>query len=173
MSSSATPFSVRPFFNPKKGTNIQNQFGANIGGPIRHNKTFFFGGWESSRKRNGNSGSSTYSTVVPTAAMRAGDFGSINITDPTTGTLFPNNVIPANRFAAAGVGMQTAFVPQPNYNSGGATNYFAQQTVPTNIDEYTVRVDHRIGDQDSLWGRWFDSRNTILLLSARGLASPA
>ena len=153
-----TVLSSRPFFNPKKGTNIQNQFGGNIGGPIRRNKTFFFGGWESSRQRNGNSGSSTYSTVVPTAAMRAGNFGSINITDPTTGTLFPNNVIPSSRFAAAGVGMQTAFVPLPNYNSGGATNYFAQQTVPTNIDEYTVRVDHRIGDKDSLWGRWFDSR---------------
>lgn len=152
-----TVLSSRPFFNPKKGTNIQNQFGANIGGPIRRNKTFFFGGWESSRQRNGNSGSSTYSAVVPTADMRAGNFGSINITDPTTGTLFPNNVIPSSRFSTAGAGMQNAFVPLPNYNSG-ATNYFAQQTVPTNIDEYTLRIDHRIGDKDSLWGRWFDSR---------------
>src|SRR5450432_418949 len=168
-----TVLSSRPFFNPKKGTNIQNQFGANIGGPIRHNKTFFFGGWESSRQRNGNSGSSTYSTVVPTAAMREGNFGSINITDPTTGTLFPNNVVPSNRFSTAAAGLQTAFVPLPNYNSGGATNYFAQQTVPTNIDEYTVRIDHRIGDKDSLWGRWFDSREHDTAPFSQGPGFPA
>lgn len=168
-----TVLSSRPFFNPEKGANIQNQFGANIGGPIRRNKTFFFGGWESSRQRNGNSGSSTYSTVVPTAAMRGGNFGSINITDPTTGTPFPNNVIPTSRFAAAAAGMQSAFVPLPNYNSGGATNYFAQQTVPTNIDEYTVRVDHRIGDKDSLWGRWFDSREHDTSPFSQGPGFPA
>lgn len=168
-----TVLSSRPFFNPKKGTNIQNQFGGNIGGPIRRNKTFFFGGWESSRQRNGNSGSSTYSTVVPTADMRAGNFGSVNITDPTTGTLFPNNVIPSSRFSTAAAGMQTAFVPLPNYNSGGATNYFTQQTVPTNIDEYTVRIDHRIGDKDSLWGRWFDSREHDTAPFGQGPGFPA
>jgi len=168
-----TVLSSRPFFNPKKGPNIQNQFGGNVGGRIRRNKTFFFGGWESSRQRNGNSGSSTYSTVVPTADMRAGNFGSINITDPTTGTLFPNNVIPSSRFSAAAAGMQTTFVPLPNYNSGGATNYFTQQSVPTNIDEYTARIDHRIGDKDSLWGRWFDSYEHDTAPFSQGPGFPA
>jgi hypothetical protein len=57
--------SARPFFSAVDGENTQNQFGANLGGPIKHNRTFFFGGWESSRQRNANSGSSTIAAVVP------------------------------------------------------------------------------------------------------------
>ena len=68
--------SARPFFSAVDGENTQNQFGANIGGAIKHNRTFFFGGWESSRQRNANSGSSTIAAVVPTLAQRAGNFGS-------------------------------------------------------------------------------------------------
>src|SRR5579872_5981993 len=37
--------SARPFFSAVDGENTQNQFGANIGGAIKHNRTFFFGGW--------------------------------------------------------------------------------------------------------------------------------
>lgn len=164
-----TALSARPFFNPKNGENIQNQFGANIGGPIKRNRTFFFGGWESSRQRNANSGSSTLATVVPTLDMRAGNFGSTQIIDPTTGSPFPNNVIPTSRLAPAAVAMQSKFVPLPNYNSGGATNFFAAQTVPTNIDQYTIRIDHRLNDKNLLWGRWFDSYEHDLSPFGQGL----
>ena len=164
-----TDLSARPFFNPANGENIQNQFGANIGGPIRHNKTFFFGGWESSRQRNANSGSSTFSAVLPTAAMRAGNFGSTQIIDPTTGSPFPGNVIPANRLSTPAVDMQNQLIPQPNYNSGGATNFFAGATVPTDINQYTIRVDHRINDSNMFWGRFFDSYEHDLAPFGAGL----
>src|SRR5262249_17736879 len=45
---------------------IQNQFGASLGGPIRKDKTFFFGNWEEYRNRNG----SPSITTVPTALER-------------------------------------------------------------------------------------------------------
>ena len=49
----------------------QNQFGASLGGPIQHDKLFFFADYEGYRKRQG-----TFASVntVPTAAMRNGDF---------------------------------------------------------------------------------------------------
>ncbi len=63
--------------------NILNQFGANIGGPILHDKLFFFSGFEGLSQRQ------LYPEIIslPTAAMRSGDFtGLATIYDPNTGT---------------------------------------------------------------------------------------
>jgi len=168
-----TALSARPFFNPANGENIQNQFGANIGGPIRHNKTFFFGGWESSRQRNANSGSSTLAAVVPTLSMRAGNFGAAQLTDPTTGSPFPGNVIPVNRMSAPALNMQNQLIPQPNYNSGGATNFFAEAVVPTDINQYTIRVDHRLNDSNMFWAGSSTATSTTWLPSERAYPASA
>src|ERR1700751_2258035 len=44
-----------------------NNFGGNVGGPIRKNRTFFFANWEASRQRIGITGSGT----VPSAMLRS------------------------------------------------------------------------------------------------------
>src|SRR6266403_6025041 len=95
---------------------VQNQFGANAGGPLRlpgygrPDKTFWFLSAEGFRLRTGQ----PFTTTVPIAAERAGDFSSINttITDPCAGVVnsqgacpgstavpnpFPGNQIPASR----------------------------------------------------------------------------
>ncbi len=58
------------FFNNKAGVQrpafSQNQYGANLSGPIWKDKTFFFFGWEGFRLRQGVS----YVYSVPTDAMR-------------------------------------------------------------------------------------------------------
>jgi Carboxypeptidase regulatory-like domain len=48
----------------------QNQFGANVGGPVFKDKLFFFSAYDGFRQRKG----SLLQTFVPTAAERAGDF---------------------------------------------------------------------------------------------------
>ena len=164
-----TKLNARPFFNPKRGQNTQNQFGGNLGGPIRRNKTFFFGGYEGTRQRNANAGSATLLKVVPTVAQRNGDFGAVKVTDPTTGQPFPNNVIPQSRFSPIAVNLTKQFIPLPNYSSGGATNFFAAQAIPTGINQYTARIDHRIGDHDTIYGRWFDSYEKDLAPFGQGL----
>ena len=40
---------------------------------------------------------------------------------------------------------------------------------PTNIDQYTIRIDHRINDKNVLWGRWFDSYEHDLSPYTQGL----
>jgi len=61
-----TDLNARRFFDPKRGQNIQNQYGANFGGPVFRDRTFFFAGWESSRQSNANSGNAALTTREPT-----------------------------------------------------------------------------------------------------------
>jgi hypothetical protein len=85
-----TDLNARPFFNPARKENIQNQFGANVGGPIKHDKLFFWGGWESLRQLNANGSGGVVTTVVPTTAQRQGNFtGLKTIKDPATRANLP------------------------------------------------------------------------------------
>ncbi|MDQ1693417.1 MAG: hypothetical protein QOH85_952, partial [Acidobacteriaceae bacterium] len=73
-------FDARNHFDSTLPPYHQNQFGATLGGPIWRNKLFFFVDYEGLRVRQGQ----TYTTLVPTAAQRAGDFSSqLDLTSPT------------------------------------------------------------------------------------------
>lgn len=67
-------FDAADFFEDAKGLRKgefrQNQFGGSIGGPIRKNKTFFFGDYQGTRIRQ----ASTWVVGVPTAAERASGY---------------------------------------------------------------------------------------------------
>src|SRR5215469_10498590 len=88
-----TSLDAKSFFATSPEKFNLNQFGGSIGGPIRKNKTFFFVDGEQKFQRRGilNTG------VVPSDAMRAGDFTNdafgnpvINtFTDPVTGQKIP------------------------------------------------------------------------------------
>ena len=95
--------------------------------------------------------------VVPTLDQRQGKFGSIKIIDPSTNQPFPNNTIPASQINQISQNIQKEFIPEPNFQSGGAVNFFAAKTIPTNVNEFTTRIDHRFGDKDSIFGRYFRS----------------
>lgn len=55
------------FDGPKLAPFRLNQFGGNVGGPIKANKLFFFGNYEGLRQRQG----SVYTYNVPSAALRS------------------------------------------------------------------------------------------------------
>ncbi|HYP52393.1 MAG TPA: TonB-dependent receptor, partial [Pyrinomonadaceae bacterium] len=58
---------ARNFFDPSDTPEFKrNQFGGSVGGPIKQDKLFFFGGYESLRENLGR----TISTVVPSLATR-------------------------------------------------------------------------------------------------------
>ncbi len=92
------------------------QEGGAIGGPILHNKLFFFGDYEATQQQQFD-GSNTF--TVPTSAERTGDFSADSFTiynplvpDNPDGTrqAFPNNVIPNPNPTAADVSFQDAQV---------------------------------------------------------------
>jgi hypothetical protein len=63
-----------------------NQFGGSLGGPIRHNKMFFFIDGEQKYQREGI----TFTGLVPSVAMRSGDFSADPFGNPITGPAIAN-----------------------------------------------------------------------------------
>ena len=117
----AFDYAINPIFNANgfmnnafpgamssvKSNDREHNFGADLGGPIRKNKTFFFFNYEGDRKRFF---SFTGKITVPTTSMVQGDFGDflgaqvgtdalgrpVNkwaIYDPTTTRLVPNGAV--------------------------------------------------------------------------------
>ncbi len=144
----------------------QNQFGGTIGGAAIKNKTFYFGSYEGFRLRQGV----PYTTTVPTAAERTGDFsapGLPTIYDPLSvnpncppsqaacsRTAFANNIIPSNRINPTSTYLLGLF-PLPT--SPALTNNFTTAASGGgNTDEYVARVDQNITDKQQLFGRYAD-----------------
>jgi hypothetical protein len=78
-------FDAKNYFADRVEPLKQNQFGGTIGGPIRQNRTFFFGFYEGFRNRQGK----TARTTVPSVKQRQGDFSELCTEGFTNG--FCNN----------------------------------------------------------------------------------
>jgi len=135
---------ARNFFSLSKAPLRQNQFGGQLGGPIRRNRTFIFGAYEGTVVRS----ASTRNAVVPSAAMRTGDFSALAaIKDPLTGQSFPGNQIPASRLSP-----QTKyfldFIPAPNNARG---TYIDNARVTSDTHQADIRADHHLSDVDQVY----------------------
>lgn len=141
----------------------QNQFGATLGGPIRKNRTFFFVNYEGTRINQGT----TLIGTVPTPLMRQGNFTEL-ATPPTSPTVpglsqFSNCITGGvvNTGCIDPVAAKIfALYPMPNTNlsqegvPGGfsGNNYITAAAYRRNSDEGAVRIDHKIGDRDNVYG---------------------
>src|SRR6266850_6728511 len=151
----------------------QNQFGANVGGPVFRDKLFFFSSYEGFRQRKG----SILTTWVPTAAERTGDFsqiGSTNTTsvlpiyDPTTSsgctataatcrTAFAGNVIPTGRIDATAKALLSYF-PMPNQTNNPGGNFVESYSTGGSVDQYNERIDYNLSSRQRIFGRYTHSR---------------
>jgi hypothetical protein len=145
----------------------QNQFGGTFGGPIQHDKTFFFGYYEGFRNRQGE----TRTATVPSLLERQGDFSQSGITllnvfaqppQPLPGNKVPFiNPISANLLQ---------FIPLPNR---GTNSFVSTQTLNDNSDQFGVRIDHYLSSNDVLNFRYmFSNSNVLDPLSVSGANVP-
>lgn len=126
---------------------VRNEFGASAGGPIIRNKTFFFGSYEGLRQRSATTNTWRYATP----AMRNGDYNGVaNITDPLTGSAFPNNTIPANRLDPRSQAL-LKYVPVPNL-PGIGPNYVANVGNVIDVNRYSARIDHNLNTRHTIGG---------------------
>ncbi len=127
----------------------RNQYGGTFGGPIRRDRTFFFASYQGTRER---SAPGVTTAIVPTAAMRSGDFSSLLprvIRDPNGGN-FPGNVIPASRMYQPTQTFLQTFVPLPN-RADGLLSFASAQGIDDK--QWIGKVDHQLTQSHRLSSR--------------------
>lgn len=156
---------TRSFYDSQKPSFVNyNMFDVTNGGPVYipglydgHDKTFYFFSYGGARYRIGN----RLRFSVPTPAFRQGDFsallGQITIVDPLTGVPFGNNQIPASRISPVSKTVQDLIYPDPNQTGIGdfglANNFYADPGAQYNSDVYSIRVDHKLANNNNLFVR--------------------
>ena len=162
---------ARNYFSSTVPFNNFNDFTANIGGPIKKNKLFYFANYEALRSR----GQSVLSANVPLAAWRSGNFSSVSqpLTNPFTGQTFPGNQIPSNLISQVALNAQNFFFPQPNFGPAGLQSGNWQSLLPATgrNDTGDGRIDYNINDRDRVFGRFTYHANTSV--SVNGGSLPA
>ena len=127
----------------------QHQFGFTIGGPIRKNRTFYFGSVEITSSETTDNRVDT----VPTAAERRGTFDpAVVIRDPVTGTPFAGNTIPFERWDPVAARL-LALWPEPNFSGTTRANYASGPSLEHLRAQYDLRVDHVFSDTDRIFLR--------------------
>ncbi len=131
---------ARGFFAEDRENLKRNQFGGNVGGPVKKDKIFFFGAIEASRER----GAYTQIYRVPTAAQKQGNYAGFDtIRDPFTGIPFSENQIPAASIDKVAQYF-SKFYPDPNFED---ILYRRNAGTSVNRQQYNVRYDHYLSDK--------------------------
>jgi hypothetical protein len=170
---------ARGFFDPEVPINRLNTFGAQLGGPVRipglydgRDRTFFFFDYEGTRSRRGR----IVNLAVPTDRQRKGDFSDLPISqqprDPLTGQPFVGGVIPEGRISPIARLYLERFIPPPN---SGANRFLIDRPIDFNNNQYTIRLDQRIGRADDFSATVYYDRSsnsfnssTVFPLDKRG-----
>jgi hypothetical protein len=161
---------ARTFFAADPAALKQNNFGGSLGGPIVHNRTFFFASYEGLRTRDVFS---YLDTTVPSDMIRTTAGGAADLSglkDPYTGKQipifdpaayaaywtseqFPENVLPASRVSRAGLKIVNQLFPRPNAAgilNGWFSNLQVGQRYQFGSDTGDVRVDHALSEKSHL-----------------------
>ncbi len=135
----------------------QDQFGGTVGGPIFHNKLFFFGDYLGSRHHVGGN----HYTSVLTAKMRNGDFSEVlavqqkQLYDPLNNNQpYANNQgVPINNPVAQFLLAHPEIYPAPNsapQDGLAANNYVGKQRSYEANDQGDIKIESDLNERNKI-----------------------
>jgi hypothetical protein len=143
------------FFNNELGkprdTLKRNQFGGTIGGPVKKDKLFFFGGYQRTSLRSDGTQATAF---IPTPAMAGGDFSQY-ISQCTAGGALPsalgftNNQISPTLLDPVALSVLKTF--PATTNACGKTSY--AQVADQDENLVSAKVDYQVNSNNSIFGR--------------------
>jgi hypothetical protein len=145
----------RDFFATSRDTLKRSQFGGTFGGPIKHDKLFFFLGYQGTLQRSDPTNGIAF---IPTPTMQAGDFTAFAAAacqssgrPLTLSAPFVGNKISPALLSPAALKIMT-YYPVTNDPCGRETFGYL-----TNADEHLglARGDYQISARQSLVLRWY------------------
>jgi hypothetical protein len=169
-----TALDARNYFAPQRAAFDQNQFGGTFGGPIRHNKIFFFADYQGTRMTQGID---TGQIPVPSAEDRSGNL--LDMASSLTGTVnghawanslsqalghpvspgepyytsgcvsaaqcvLPNAVIPDSAWSAPARNL-LQYIPPPNTSANTFATSAYNQTLRDDKGAYRLDANTRMG----------------------------
>jgi hypothetical protein len=153
---------LKNYFNTTITPLKQNQFGATIGGPIAHDKAFFFGSYEGLRIVTPTIIASN-SLVTPTPAEAGGNFSALSpsqqpMVSPgvpyscngVRGVICPNLLDPVAQNILKSV-------PLANPTTGLTPQQSASGN--TTANQYLVRIDYQLANTHQISGTFFQSKS--------------
>lgn len=167
-----------------KPVQINNSFGATVGGTLPWAKHLGGAGRPSGRAQSGfwffsyggtrNRNPYDILTTVPTELERSGDFSQtvlragplagqpIQLFDPASAahTPFAGNRIPGARINSAAAAL-LAFVPLPNL-PGEVQNYTLDRSLPSSSDSYSFRVNSPVSAKDNVFANYSTMKSGTL-----------
>ena len=166
-------FNARNFFSSTVPAEKQNQFGAAAGGPVKHDKIFFFGSYQGLIDHPQAVGDEA---LVPSPAQRNGDFTGIGTTlvdpiNPLTGNpltdtggnvCVANNIIRSSCLSPASQKL-LQFVPTTPTNT-----LIALDPSPRKDNNYMGRMDWNQSPKNTVYGHVYVDRNSNNTSTANG-----
>jgi len=141
---------------------IRNQFGGNIGGPIKHNKAFFFFDYNGRH----DTLSDLVERTVPLDSYRNGNLAYCNNTSTDSCVTSTLNSTQVAALDPAGTGFDSALLtlmnsryPHANDMSGSAgdlvntAGFRFNYPTPYTENDYVQRVDYNLNDKMKIFGR--------------------
>ncbi len=145
----------------------QNQFGGTIGGPIIHQKAFFFFSYQGTRQVNGVQGSSTLTLppipTVRTAATLGAVFGQTTLVKGVATPVYPTYkggtqvALDGSNISPTAIALLNAklpngqfVVPSPQTSVVNAVNYAVSEPSTFDEDQYVDALDYQISQANHI-----------------------
>jgi hypothetical protein len=175
---------------------VQNNFGGSLGGPVLKDKLFFFANYEGYRNREGvlfrrtvptaamkTGDFSDYRTAAGAVIPIYDPWTQCGITNPGTGVAnpacaagvpnrqqFPNNIIPSNRISPIARNfLNFPIYGEPTVPGRWVNNNFERNaSIGGDNDQYNVRADYNLSQNQRLIGRYTRWESTNLPVDVYG-----